>query len=62
MAFVNGWRSMVASALGMDSVPEDKLTVMSMRAAANQFGYLCGAGRRRSRRSPSAASRSSASR
>jgi len=43
MAFVNGWRSVVASALGMDSVPDDKVTVMSMRAAANQFGYLLGA-------------------
>ena len=43
MAFVNGLRSMVASAVGMGTVPDDKLTVMSMRAAANQFGYLCGA-------------------
>ena len=43
MAFVNGWRSMVASALGMDTAPEDRLAVMSMRAAANQFGYLLGA-------------------
>jgi hypothetical protein len=43
MAFVNGWRSMVASALGMDSAPADSIAVMSMRAAANQFGYLLGA-------------------
>jgi predicted MFS family arabinose efflux permease len=43
MAFVNGWRSMTASALGMDTAPEDKVAVMSMRAAANQFGYLLGA-------------------
>jgi predicted MFS family arabinose efflux permease len=43
MAFVNGWRSLVASALGMDRAPEDKVAVMSMRAAANQFGYLLGA-------------------
>jgi len=43
MAFVNGWRSMVASAVGMDTAPEDKLAMMSMRAAANQFGYLLGA-------------------
>jgi predicted MFS family arabinose efflux permease len=43
MAFVNGWRSVIASGLGMDSAPDDKLTVMSMRAAANQFGYLLGA-------------------
>jgi predicted MFS family arabinose efflux permease len=27
----------------MDSAPDDKVTVMSMRAAANQFGYLVGA-------------------
>jgi predicted MFS family arabinose efflux permease len=43
MAFVNGWRSMLASALGMDRAPEDKVAVMAMRAAANQFGYLLGA-------------------
>jgi DHA1 family inner membrane transport protein len=42
-AFVNGWRSMVASGLGMDAAPDDKVTVMSLRAAANQFGYLIGA-------------------
>jgi len=43
MAFLNGWRSVLASGLGMDSAPDDKVTVMSMRAAANQFGYLLGA-------------------
>jgi DHA1 family inner membrane transport protein len=43
MAFVNGRRSMVASALGMDTAPEDRVAVMAMRAAANQFGYLLGA-------------------
>jgi predicted MFS family arabinose efflux permease len=43
MAFVNGWRSMVASALGMDAAPQDRVAVMAMRAAANQFGYLLGA-------------------
>jgi predicted MFS family arabinose efflux permease len=42
MAYVNGWRSMVASSIGMDSAPDDKLAVMSMRAAANQFGYFLG--------------------
>ena len=62
MAFVNGWRSMVASALGMDAAPEDKVAVMSMRAAANQFGYLLRRGRGRARARPRAASRSSASR
>jgi predicted MFS family arabinose efflux permease len=43
MAFVNGWRSMVANALGMEAAPRDRVAVMSMRAAANQFGYLLGA-------------------
>jgi predicted MFS family arabinose efflux permease len=43
MAFVNGWRSVIASGLGMESAPDDRVTVMSMRAAANQFGYLLGA-------------------
>jgi MFS transporter, DHA1 family, inner membrane transport protein len=43
MAFFNGWRSVIASGLGMDAMPDDKLTVMSIRAAANQFGYLLGA-------------------
>jgi predicted MFS family arabinose efflux permease len=44
MAFVNGTRTMVASALGMDSAADDRIAVMSLRAAANQFGYLLGAG------------------
>jgi predicted MFS family arabinose efflux permease len=43
MAYTNGWRSMVASTVGMDAAPEDKVAVMAMRAAANQFGYLLGA-------------------
>jgi DHA1 family inner membrane transport protein len=43
MAFVNGWRSVIAGGLGMESAPDDKVAVMSMRAAANQFGYLLGA-------------------
>jgi predicted MFS family arabinose efflux permease len=43
MAFVNGGRSLTASALGMGKAPEDRVAVMSMRAAANQFGYLLGA-------------------
>jgi MFS transporter, DHA1 family, inner membrane transport protein len=43
MAFVNGQRTMVAGALGMDAAPEDRVAAMSMRAAANQFGYLLGA-------------------
>jgi DHA1 family inner membrane transport protein len=44
MAFVNGRRTMVASTLGMDTLSEDRVAVMSLRAAANQFGYLLGAG------------------
>jgi predicted MFS family arabinose efflux permease len=43
MAFVNGSRSVVASALGMETAPDDRVAIMSMRAAANQFGYLVGA-------------------
>jgi predicted MFS family arabinose efflux permease len=43
MAFVNGRRSVAASALGMDRAPDDRVAVMSMRAAANQLGYLLGA-------------------
>jgi predicted MFS family arabinose efflux permease len=43
MAFVNGWRSVLASSLGMDTAADDKVAVMSMRASANQFGYLLGA-------------------
>ena len=42
-AFVNGWRSMLASSLGMDAAPDDEVAVMALRAAANQFGYLVGA-------------------
>ena len=44
MAFVNGWRSMIAGAVGMGAAPHDRVAAMSMRAAANQFGYLLGAG------------------
>jgi DHA1 family inner membrane transport protein len=43
MAFVNGRRTMVASALGMDTASDDRVAVMSLRATANQFGYLLGA-------------------
>jgi predicted MFS family arabinose efflux permease len=43
MAFTNGWRSIIAGGLGMGSAPDDKVAVMSLRAAANQFGYLLGA-------------------
>jgi predicted MFS family arabinose efflux permease len=43
MAFVNGRRSMVAGALGMDAAPQDPIAPMAMRAAANQLGYLLGA-------------------
>lgn len=43
MAYVNGRRSMIASSLGMDTAPDDKVAVMALRAAANQFGYLLGA-------------------
>jgi predicted MFS family arabinose efflux permease len=35
---------MTAGALGMDRAPDDRLAAMSLRAAANQLGYLLGAG------------------
>jgi predicted MFS family arabinose efflux permease len=44
MAFVNGRRSVAASTVGMDNPTADRLTAMSLRAAANQLGYLLGAG------------------
>jgi MFS transporter, DHA1 family, inner membrane transport protein len=43
MAFTNGCRSVLASSLGMDTASDDKVAVMSLRASANQFGYLLGA-------------------
>jgi MFS transporter, DHA1 family, inner membrane transport protein len=43
MAFFNGWRTMVASSHGMDAVSDDPVAMMSVRGAANQFGYLVGA-------------------
>ena len=43
MAFMNGWRSVLASSIGMDAAADDRVAVMAMRAAANQFGYLLGA-------------------
>ena len=43
MAFTNGCRSVLASSLGMDTASDDKVAVMSLRASANQFGYLVGA-------------------
>jgi len=43
MAFVNGWRSVIASSVGMNAADDDKVAVMAMRASANQFGYLLGA-------------------
>lgn len=33
VAFVNGWRSRIASAFGMDTAPDDKVAVMAVRAA-----------------------------
>jgi DHA1 family inner membrane transport protein len=44
MAFINGRRSVAASTVGMDDSTNDRLTAMSLRAAANQLGYLLGAG------------------
>ena len=44
MAFVNGWRSMVTSALGTGLRAGRTAVAMIVDAApANQFGYLLGA-------------------
>lgn len=44
LAFVAGGRTMAGSAYGLDAAPQHKVVVMSVRAAAVQFGYLLGAG------------------
>jgi predicted MFS family arabinose efflux permease len=41
---ITGARSLVTSAFGMDAAPDEKVTVMGLRAATMQFGYLIGAG------------------
>lgn len=43
LAFLGGARTMVGSAFGLDAAPGAKIAVMSVRAAALQFGYLLGA-------------------
>ncbi len=42
LAFVGGARTLVGSAFGLDAAPEARVAVMSVRAAALQFGYLVG--------------------
>jgi predicted MFS family arabinose efflux permease len=44
LSFFAGARTLAGSAFGMDSAPEHKVGVMSVRTAAIQFGYLGGAG------------------
>ena len=36
-------KTLTVSSIGMDAASDDKVAVMSMRASANQFGYLVGA-------------------
>jgi MFS transporter, DHA1 family, inner membrane transport protein len=43
LAFASGGRTIAGSAYGLDAAPEEKVVVMSLRAAALQFGYLIGA-------------------
>jgi MFS transporter, DHA1 family, inner membrane transport protein len=42
LAFLAGARTIAGSTYGLDRAPEEKLVVMSLRAAALQFGYLVG--------------------
>lgn len=43
LASLNGARTIAASTFGLDAAPEEKVVVMSLRAATLQFGYLVGA-------------------
>jgi MFS transporter, DHA1 family, inner membrane transport protein len=43
-AFVAAGRMLVGNAFGLTTAPDQRLAVMSVRAAANQFGYFLGAG------------------
>jgi predicted MFS family arabinose efflux permease len=44
LVFLAGGRTLAGSAIGVETAPEQKLAVTSIRAAATQFGYLLGAG------------------
>ena len=41
-AFLAGGRTLLSSAVGLQTVPERRLALMSIRGAATQFGYLIG--------------------
>ncbi len=43
LAFLAGARTFVGSWFGLDAAPSERVAVMSVRAAALQFGYLVGA-------------------
>jgi DHA1 family inner membrane transport protein len=43
-AFFAGGRTLLSSAVGLETVPERRLVLMSIRGAALQFGYLVGSG------------------
>lgn len=43
LACLNGARTIAGSSYGLDAAPQEKVVVMSVRAAALQFGYLLGA-------------------
>ena len=44
LVLLAGGRIIAGSAFGLDAAPEHKVALMSVRAAATQFGYLVGAG------------------
>ena len=44
LTFTSGARTLAGSAAGLGAAPRNRLEVMSVRAAATQFGYLLGAG------------------
>jgi predicted MFS family arabinose efflux permease len=44
LVLLAGGRTIAGSAFGLDAAPEHKVALMSVRAAATQFGYLVGAG------------------
>lgn len=42
LALLGGARTLAGSALGLEAAPDDRLAVMGLRTAANQYGYLVG--------------------
>jgi predicted MFS family arabinose efflux permease len=43
LGFLGGARTLAGSAFGLDALPERRLAIMGIRAAATQYGYLLGA-------------------